>query len=311
MNNYELKLSPLYYEIIQNLWSKELIKSFSAINFLNKIEEINVLFQNLQFISIKNYIIFILNQLHSELKDHSNIQQGNANIIPAYNQYDKNIVYQHFINKFQRENSIISNIFNGIKEITNECLNCKNKFKSIGLTNPICYNYQIFNCVIFSLDKIMNMKQNSSPYDENLSLYECFLYNQKAEIISGNNKIYCQICKENTNYKNKTKIYKSPKTLIIILDRDKVDDIKIDYKEEIDITQFVIDSDKQKSIYNLYGFIIDIGKNNNKKEFVAVCKSPVDDKWYRYNDNIVIQINDIYKEGIPYALFYNRKEEKI
>ena len=60
-------------------------------------------------------------------------------------------------------------------------------------------------------------------------------------------------------------------------------------------------------MYTLYGIISDIG-HNNKKEFVAVCKSPVDNKWYRYNDNIVKEINDIYNEGNIYTLFYNKKE---
>ena len=306
-NNNKFKLCSVYYEIIQNLWSKNLINSFNANIVMDRIKEINILFHNEQCLTIKDFIIFVLNQIHTELKENSNKVQINSNVFQDYNQYDKKIVYQHFINKFLKENSIISNIFYSITEITNECLNCKNNFNSIGLSNPICYNYQIFNCLIFPLDKIITMKLNSFQYNKTISLSECFHFNQKKENISGNNQIYCKICKQNTNYKNKSKIYKSPKTLIIILDRNNVSEIKFEFKEEIDISQFVIDADKEKSMYTLYGIISDIG-HNNKKEFVAVCKSPVDDKWYRYNNSIVKEINDIYNEGNIYTLFYNKKE---
>ena len=76
------------------------------------------------------------------------------------NQYDKSNILNHFFNDFQKECSVISDIFFGITETTNECLNCKNIFNSQGLLNPICYNYQIFNCLIFPLEEVKNMKNN-------------------------------------------------------------------------------------------------------------------------------------------------------
>ena len=69
------------------------------------------------------------------------------NLLPP-NQYDKNDTFNYFFNNFQKECSIISDIFFGFTETTNECLNCKNKFNSQGMNNPICYNYGIFNCLI-------------------------------------------------------------------------------------------------------------------------------------------------------------------
>ena len=49
------------------------------------------------------------------------------------------------------------------------------------MNNPICYNYGIFNCLIFPLEEVKSMKNNSMQYnnkqiDNNrVSLYECFL----------------------------------------------------------------------------------------------------------------------------------------
>ena len=43
---------------------------------------------------------------------------------------------------------------------------------------------------------------------------------------------------------------------------------------------------------------------------MAACKSPIDNKWYRYNDAFVSPITNIQKEiiefGTPYILFYQK-----
>ena len=38
---------------------------------------------------------------------------------------------------------------------------CKNQYNSLNQMNPICYNYGIFNCLIFPLEEIKNMKNNN------------------------------------------------------------------------------------------------------------------------------------------------------
>ena len=44
--------------------------------------------------------------------------------------------------------------------------------------------------------------------------------------------------------------------------------------------------------------------------FIAYCKSPMDKKWYLYNDAIVTQYinveNEIKSNGIPYFLYYQK-----
>ena len=76
------------------------------------------------------------------------------------------------------------------------------------------------------------------------------------------------------------------------------------------MTDFVLQKEKSKIIYNLYGVITHIGESGPKAHFVASCKSPIDNKWYRYNDSIVNPIEDIQKEimnfGTPYILFYQK-----
>jgi len=316
-NRNALQLSPIYLELLKKLWDKNGEKSFSPYNFMNVVEKMNPLFKQGQAGDSKDFIIFILEQLHKELKKSVNNNDSNNNLI--LNQYDKGNAFNYFFNDFKKECSIISDIFFGFTETTNECLYCKNYYNSQGYNNnPICYNYGIFNCLIFPLEEVKNMKnnyiQNNNIQINNncVSLYECFYYNQKSELFSGDNRNYCNICKQLWDSIYTSKIFISPINLIIILNRGKgnIYDVKLDFTETIDITQFVLQKDKPQIIYNLYGVITHIGQSGPNAHFIASCKNSIDNKWYRFNDAFITPINDFQKEviefGTPYILFYKK-----
>ena len=325
-NNFALKdkksvqLSPIYLDLIKKLWNKNESKSFSPQEFMNVIEKMNPLFKQGQAGDSKDFIIFILEQLHKELK--SPIDSNNyINSNEPFNQYDKANAINHFINDFKNECSIISDVFFGFTETTNECLYCKNVYNSKGLQHPICYNYGIFNCIIFPLEEVKNLRnnyiQNNNFYfNQNnvVSIYDCFCYNQKSEIFTGDNQNYCNICKQKFDSIYSSKIFSSPIILVLILNRGKDNkyNIKLNFFETIDITSFVLQRDKPNMIYNLYGVITHIGESGPNAHFVASCKSPIDNKWYRYNDAFVSPIINIEKEviefGTPYILFYQKNE---
>ena len=78
----------------------------------------------------------------------------------------------------------------------------------------------------------------------------------------------------------------------------------------INLTKFVLNA-KEQYIYTIYGVITHIGESGQSGHFIAFCKSPVDGKWYKYNDSIVSEIKDFNLEVVnfqtPYILFYERK----
>ena len=164
------------------------------------------------------------------------------------------------------------------------------------------------------------MKNNSIQYnnyininqDNRVSIYECFYYNQKTDFFTGDNKNFCNNCKQLFESFYTSNIFISPNILVLILNRGKnnIYDVKIDFSETIDITQFVLRKDKPQMIYNLYGIITHIGQSGPNAHFVASCKSPIDNKWYRYNDAMVSPINNLQKDvidfGTPYILFYQK-----
>ena len=320
-NKNDHQLSPIFLELIQKLWDINGPKSFSPNNFMNKINEMNPLFQKGQAGDSKDFIIFVLEQLHKELKKPINKQ--NLIVTEPLNQYDKSNAFNHFFSEFQKECSIISDVFFGFTETTNECLNCKKIYNSKGLMNPICYNYQIFNCLIFPLEEVKNMKNNLMKNNNiiqfntnTVSIYECFYYNQKSDFFTGDNRNFCNICKQLYDSIYTSKIFVGPNVLVIILNRgkDNIYNVKIDFSETIDISEFVLRKDLPKIIYNLYGVITHIGQSGPSAHFVASCKSPIDNKWYRYNDAIVTPLSNIQKEiidfGTPYILFYQKNNDK-
>ena len=78
--------------------------------------------------------------------------------------------------------------------------------------------------------------------------------------------------------------------LITILDRGKenLSNVKVELKETLDITQFVLMRDKDKMVYNLYAVLTHFDQSH----FDTSCKNPFDNKWYKFIDEKVEQIND-------------------
>ena len=315
-NRDEPQLSPIYLKLIQKLWPKNYdYNSFSPSVFINIVEKLNPLFKNGQSGDLKDFITFLLDQFHKELKKSKENNRVINNRSVTLNHYDKKETMNYFFEEFMKENSIISDLFLGIIETTTVCLNCKQKYNSRGMNNPIFYDYQKINCIIFPLEEVNNHK-NSDMQSINfnyymnqnniVSIYDCFIFYQKTKIL---NQYFCKDCNQVNDSQYTTNIYSSPNILIIILDRGKNNffNVKFEFTERIDITNFILAKEKPIIEYNLYG-VITLIENSNR--FIASCKSSLDNKWYRYNDSIVTPINDIRRDvidfGTLYILFYQK-----
>ena len=309
-NKRELLLTPIYLELIKQLWplNKTEINFYSPNHFINRIEKINPTFKSGQKCNAKKIIIFILEQLHKELKKNIN---SNNNIINNFNIYDKKSVLNNFLIEFQKEKSIISDLFFGINETTTLCLNCIKNENSQIKNVSITYNYEIFKYIIFPLEEI---KKNFIGYNEinkKITIKDCFNFNQRDALLNEEKKFICKNCQQ-SNYVFNSKIYSSPDILILVIERGK-ENIYLDIKENIDITEFVLKKDKPKLIYELYGVITQLEFNNSNSQFIASCKNPIDNKWYRFNnENIKLIENikdDICEFKFTYILFYEKNNK--
>ena len=142
-----------------------------------------------------------------------------------------------------------------------------------------------------------------------LNIEDCFIYNQKVEIFSGDNQMYCNICKSLMNASMGTNIYSAPLVLIVVLNRGRGN---LDFQEPfqfweiIDLTNYV-EYKQRDNRYFLAGVITHLGESGASGHFIAFCKSFVDGKWYKYNDAIVSpsSFNEAKNTGVPYILFYS------
>ena len=224
--NKRLILSPLYSKIIEFIWDEK--NEFrrhphaSAKEFFDEILMMNPIFNGCDF-DLKYFIFFILERFHFELKT---IHENNLQKMPL-NSYVKNKEFIHFIEEFNNNSSIISDLFIGINEITYLCLNCEKNYSSKNKKPPEFFNYNSFYFLDFPLKEIKKMKNNEVKLNNSknnlngdlISIYDCLHYNQKIELLEKEN--YCNICKEKCDSKYTTKIFYPPNILILIFDYGK------------------------------------------------------------------------------------------
>ena len=82
----------------------------------------------------------------------------------------------------------------------------------------------------------MNMINNNE-----VTLEDCFYFNEIPDLFTGENKMYCDICNQLCDSLYTSKIYSCPNVLILILNRGKYNiyKVKLNFEEIIDITKFV------------------------------------------------------------------------
>ena len=300
-------MSNEFYNLLNLLWDKNKRKgSFSPNDFKETLSKENPLFKGIQANDSKDLITFLLEKLHSELN------QPDNNPINGYaeNQFDEMHTLNLFLQDYQKNyKSIISDLFYGVIEIKNQCTGC----------NYIKFNFQIFNFLEFPLEQVNNFcfqngkrmaLVNSDGTNPDINLYECFEYYQKVELMSGDNQMYCNVCKATLNAYYSSTIYSAPKYLIINLNRGKnaVYQCRIYFPETLKLFKYVINTNGNTE-YELYAVISHIGPSSMEGHFVAYCRNRMDDKWYCYNDAFVNECKKAqeYYNGMPYILFYRAK----
>ena len=300
-------ISNAYYNVIKNLWDRDNNnKSFSPNEFKEKLSKENPLFAGIAANDSKDLINFLLERFHNELNKTKKENNYMSNKIDIYDQLYEQKMLNIFTNEFKiKYNSIISNLFYGTLETKSQCRKC----------NQVKYNFQIFSFVEFPLEKVnlycfnkgkrnKSMLNNKNP---DVDLYECFEYNNNSELMTGDNQMYCNICKCTCDSLYGSYLYSTPNYLIINLNRGRgaVYECNVNFPEQLNLFNYV--SFKMgNTVYELYAVICHIGPSSMSGHFIAFCKNGIDKKWYKYNDAFVTlcQSSNEYRSGMPYILFY-------
>ena len=301
MQNKTCPLTNEFYNLINILWKENYEgKNYYAPNgFKDIISKMNPLFKGIAANDSKDLIIFLYENIHREI---NNPQYQKTKIQSAMN----NPELQEFrLDYYPKNSSIIIDTFFFEHQNQIKCLNCQ----------FVRTNYNIYNILIFPLEKVREFMIKRYPGNlEKVTLENCFENYQEYELLSGSNQIYCNTCNQMANAANINMIYNSPEVLTIILNRGKgiQFDVNFDYPLVLNIDRFIVDRNCKNNNYELICVLCHLGPSGMAGHFIAFCKSPVNGKWYMYNDAMVNECNDPRNsnntmiENIPYVLFYQK-----
>ena len=326
-------LADEYLKLLLNLWNINIDNNkrfYAPYDFKKRLGEKNSLFEGVAANDSKDLILFILEELHKDLNDiNNNLNEHNNNANQLYDQFNngnnnfinmnqsENILYNEFITDYNsKNNSIIKDIFYGVQESMTVCLNCQTRL----------YSFSMINLLIFPLEKVRQFLLQYFPnnYFPYVTLENCFQHYIAAENLIGQNKLYCNNCKLECNAQTYNIIYRHPKVLIIILNRGQglQFNVPFNYPMNFLLNNFInrnnnvnyLDLNKNLE-YELISVITHMGGSDESGHFIACAKSPVDQKWYLYNDASVSQCGNPLNifgsattSSIPYVLFYQLKE---
>ena len=247
--------------------------------------------------------------LHMELNNapQNQVDDNNGNIFE--DQRNKDLMFQNFTKSFNNSNqSIISELFYALNYNMTQCGNCK----------TITYNYQIYFFLIIPLEEVRKFKltDNNNNLQNNfisneVDIYDCFNYERKINLMTGDNAMYCNYCKLTCNCMMCTNLATGPEILIIILNRGKGIQfkVKINFYTELNLSNY-IELQNTGTKYELFGVITHIGESGMSGHFIAYCKEYWNNQWLKFNDAIVEPVKDFKSEVIdyamPYLLFYKK-----
>ena len=202
--------------------------------------------------------------------------------------------------------SPLLSLFTGLEKLSTECDYCghiTNKFEP--------YKF---------LEVPIPVKLTDVSYSENFTLNDCLDEYIKKEKLDKKNMYKCNICGYKTQALKHSKLYKTPKILIIHLKRfmknmygvtsNKITN-KVNFPiNNLDIKPYVSKSHTGSTKYNLFGVNKHFELNSyfGIGHYISMCKNEYDNKWYCYNDSSPVKeiscLQDLKNDA--YLLMYYR-----
>ncbi|XP_067134827.1 ubiquitin carboxyl-terminal hydrolase 35-like [Centruroides vittatus] len=216
-----------------------------------------------------------------------------------------------------QDNSLIENVFSGVSETTYICSCCNNssvrseKFTSLHLAIP---------------DADENKDSSDAKDEVRIELSDLILNYLKPEILEGENKYFCDKCKELHTGKKQSKIKKFPTYLIITLLRFSYNPVLHKKTKIISIVNYPYEllwplDENNCKVYHLYAVVIHSGTSTERGHYYTYARHlsstttnvPVQEqKWYLFNDSHVFltSYNSLetlaqrFPKDTAYVLFY-------
>jgi ubiquitin carboxyl-terminal hydrolase 8 len=286
-HKFKKSLSYLTRNIVLTYWGINC--SIKPEKLKSKISMINPRFIGSTQNDSEEVINLILETIHEECK---------KNVKVVINFPDDNEIIRNALsflkNYLEKNYSIITNIFTGLFLMEHSCSECKN----------ISYAYEPYNMISLPIP------------EKTTTLEDCLTQFTTEEILSGDNKYYCDKCKKKVDGTKLLSFWKLPPRLIIQLKRYH-NNKNILYENKtiivfpicnLDLTPYFCKYNPTSVKYDLYGVIQQFGGIRGG-HYIAYTKNLINNEWYKYDDDIVTHIHSEFLErelinGNSYILFY-------
>tara|TARA_Y100001970_G_scaffold284224_2_gene401130 strand:+ start:803 stop:1840 length:1038 start_codon:yes stop_codon:yes gene_type:complete len=272
-NNNKCIITPTSFHKVVSLLSQELYGIARFGNFSQH--------------DVQEFLTFMINTLHNALCSEVIVKITGE----VKNDLDKLALeaMKRWRDFFKNEYSIIIEIFYSQIFSVTKCIECGNVSY---VFDPIC-------CHTLSIPNIINKK---------ITLYDCYEMFTRQEYLDGEDMWKCDKCNDVKCANKRLLLWSTPKVLIICLKRFKnfvKNNVLIDFPLILDLKEYCIGYEKNRSRYNLYGICNHSG-NLTSGHYYAYCKNK-NSKWYKFNDNSISEIpeNKLVTSN-AYCLFYEK-----
>ena len=146
------------------------------------------------------------------------------------------------------------------------------------------------------------------------TIFDCLNLMTMEERLDEANKWFCPMCNKNQLSTKKLEIYETSPILVFHFKRNqqipkkKKINTKISFPvKNLDISKYIISGENNR-IYDLFAICNHYGEVN-QGHYTAMCWNEFNGKWFEFNDDKVIRIenlDDLISEG-AYILFYKRR----
>ena len=317
-SNKTIIKSLLFHFVAQSLISLNKEKKYDLKPFYHKILEGNKIFEdNLGENAATEFIISLMNQLHSDYKTIEKIQQTplNEEMTQNYNEYI------NYYTKNGERKSIIFENYAWVNEKRIKCLSCNTLSKlyshfftyDLNLTSAI--NKIIFLKEETKYENKMDIEGLKIDPNAPLTIRQLIKFNSENERLYN---VYCSKCGQKCLKERESLIYSSSQYLIVLfsdieknstIETLKEYDIKINIEKKLNIKDLKVDTTKNNNIYEINSIIF---YDADSKKYISYLHRDTFKDWMIMSEisnkieNREDFLNVIDYKLIPVAIFYNR-----
>lgn len=285
-------------------------KNITPVTFRKVLKKKDYIWGEHQQQDSQEFFNFLLTTIESEIEREIEFIPGKQlkqNDKKLFDNVEEILALRSWQKSISKEFSSIKMLFLGQFQKITECSICKNK----------SVNFETFESLSLSIP----LKNKGSDLIKEFDILDCFDYYFKKEKLDKKNKMECNFCYLKNQSNMYTKLWKTPKILVIHIKRFLVNDYgipiqkisnKINYPiNNLDISKYINPNspDKDKCKYNLIGVNNHLGGIScSYGHYISIVKNRYDNNWYKFDDDNLQKVN--YEEDVinkdAYLLFYYR-----